>query len=102
MLKSLLQESIDNYGKSRKLFVAKTQRLHFSSSIRLEFEKLPLAQTESQKYKEQSCEMSIGSLSIKIEYFSSVDAASLLKYHDFYLFEIYGEFPVFAVLLKDI
>ena len=73
MLKSLLQESIDNYGKSRKLFVAKTQSLHFSSSIRLEFEKLPLAQTESQKYKEQSCEMSIGSLSIKIEYFSSVD-----------------------------
>ena len=29
-LKSLLQVSIDNFWKSRKLFVAKIQRLHFT------------------------------------------------------------------------
>ena len=48
VLKSLLQVPIiANFWKSRKLFDAKIQHLHFSISIPFEFEKLPLAQKAS-------------------------------------------------------
>ena len=47
VLERLLQVPTANFWKSRKLFDAKIQHLHFSISIPFEFEKLPLAQKAS-------------------------------------------------------